>query len=163
MSNASPATSYRIRTATADDIPAIETVVNQAFVVEDFLEGVRTCAAQIADSLQTGQILVLENDTQILGSIYLEFRADHGYMGMLAVDPARQGEGLSKLLFRAAEDAFRAAGLTEIEIIVLNLRPELLGIYERAGFRQTGTEEFHYRVFKEGQSGHSIVMRKKIS
>jgi len=82
-------------------------------------------------------------------------------MGMLAVDPACQGKGLASLMVRTAEDRMRRLGCEAVDISVLSLRPELLPIYRRFGFAETGTEEFRYgRTFREEVECHCIVMSK---
>ena len=91
----------------------------------------------------------------------MERREKNGYVGMLAVEPAHQGQGIAKILLQAAEDQFRKEGFTEVEIIVLNLRPELLPIYERVGFKVTGTKPFKpTRALKPGFECHGIIMTK---
>jgi ribosomal protein S18 acetylase RimI-like enzyme len=139
-------------------------MINAAFSIEEFLEGTRTDAADLAAQMQKGQILLLESeDCAPLACVYTELRGERVYMGMLAVAPSRQGAGLARRLVEAAQERFRQQGLREVEIAVLSLRPELLPIYRRWGFVETGTEPFHFpRNFKEGASCHCIVMRKKL-
>jgi GNAT superfamily N-acetyltransferase len=153
-----------IRTATATDIPALITLVNAAYAVESFLEGTRTDAERLTADLANGQILVAEGwDGELLASVYIETRGPVGYMGLLAVDPARQGTGLARRVYQAAEERFREQGLAAIEIHVLSLRPELLPIYQRFGFVETGVKEFnHGRIFKDGGSAHLIVMTRRL-
>jgi hypothetical protein len=44
---------------------------------------------------------------------------------------------------------------------VLSLRPELLPLYRRFGFVESGTEEFnHGRTFREPVECHMVVMSK---
>ena len=153
------------RMATAADLPRLVELINAAYSVESFLEGTRTDIEHLPASLETGTILVLEDgDDKLLASVYLELRGEHGYMGMLAVDPAFQGRGLSRVLFEPAEAYFRAQGCSVIDIQVLNLRPELLPLYRRLGFIETGIEDFSYpRTFREGtEPCHCIVMTKAL-
>lgn len=152
--------SFRIATAT--DVPVLVPMINSAYTVESFLEGARTSPAHLADQMQKGRILVAENEaSQILASIYIESREDRAYLGMFAVDPARQGKSLGRRLFQAAEDLLRAEGFRRIELTVLNLRPELLPIYRRFGFVETGTAAYSSpQHVKDGFSCHCIVMTK---
>jgi ribosomal protein S18 acetylase RimI-like enzyme len=156
-----------IRPATPVDIPALVALVNDAFAIEEFLEGTRTDAHDMAAQMNKGCILLLSDaDGRPLASVYTEQRGAHGYMGMLAVAPKVQGSGLARRLVEAAEDRFRSAGLVAIEISVLSLRPELLPLYRRFGFVETGVEPFlHPRTFKDGAAKaacHCIVMTKQI-
>ena len=153
-----------IRLATPADRPRLVSVINSAFSVESFLEGTRTDDERLAAMMQKGEILLAENSSgQILASIYAETRGTRGYLGMLAVDPAHQRSGLGKHMLSAAENHFRATGCEAIDISVLSLRPELLPIYRRIGFTETGTEEFLMsRALKDDQHCHCITMSKPL-
>jgi GNAT superfamily N-acetyltransferase len=154
----------RFRFATADDVPALVPMINAAYVVESFLEGTRTNPVHLTAQLEKGRILVGEDDAgQILTSIYIESREDRAYLGLFAVDPTHQGTGLGRRLFNAVEERLRAEGFSTIELTVLNLRPELLPIYRRFGFVETGTEAYRSpQDVKDGFSCHCIVMSKRL-
>jgi ribosomal protein S18 acetylase RimI-like enzyme len=139
-------------------------LVNSAFSIESFLEGTRTDDARLAATMQKGQILLAEAPGgEPVGSVYAEVRGTSGYMGMLAVDPARQGTGLASLLVEAAEEYLRQQGCTVVDISVLSLRSELLPLYRRFGFVETGTEEFAFpRTFKTDVECHCVVMSKPL-
>lgn len=162
MNDNSP--SLRIRLATPADRPNLISLINAAFAIETFLEGTRTDDERLAALMQKGEILLAENSTgQILASIYAELRGKHGYLGMLAVDPAHQRTGLGKQMLAAAENHFRAKGCEAIEISVLSLRPELLPIYRNLGFVQTGTRELNpTRTLRDGKHCHCITMSKPL-
>ncbi|MDR3740926.1 MAG: GNAT family N-acetyltransferase [Terracidiphilus sp.] len=152
------------RFATAADVPALVPMINAAFTVEFFLDATRTDTSRLAAQMQKGRILVAEDDAnQLLASIYIESRDDRAYLGMFAVAPEHQGSGLGRLLFQAAEEQLRSEGFRHLEISVLNLRPELLPIYRRFGFAETGTEPYRSpQHVKEGYSCHCIVMAKQL-
>ena len=64
-------------------------------------------------------------------------------------------------MMRAAEEYLRAAGCAAIEICVLSLRPELVGPYERYGFRVVGRQEMApNRTMAVDAVCEEIVMRK---
>ena len=153
----------RMRLATASDVDAMITVVNAAFAIETFLDGTRTDLERMTDMMRKGEFLVAEDDSAVTGCVYLEKRSEHGYFGMLAVDPARQGEGIGRALVEAAETRCRQRGCSVMDISVLNLRPELLPFYQRLGYVQTGTEEFHpSRLFKERVECYCMILSKKL-
>ena len=156
--------SIHYRLATAADAARIIAVVNAAFSIEDFLEGTRTDEVRLAAMMEKGKMLLAEDASgKLVGSIYYELRGERGYLGMLAVDPADQGRGLARKIVEAAEDRLRAAGCDEVEIIVLNMRPDLLPIYRRFGFVQTGTTQFTpSRTLKPGVECYGIIMVKKL-
>ena len=66
-------------------------------------------------------------------------------------------------MMRAVEDHFRTHGCGTLEITGLSLRQELLPIYRRFGFVETGTEGFHYpHPLTPGLECHCIVMQKPL-
>jgi ribosomal protein S18 acetylase RimI-like enzyme len=153
-----------LRQATDADLPHLISLVNSAYSVETFLEGTRTDPERMAAMMLKGTILVAEDGAnELLASVYLEVRGTRGYMGLLAVDPARQGTGLASLMVRTGEDHLRRHGCEAVDISVLSLRPELLPIYRRFGFVETGTEEFSFpRTFREPVECHCILMSKPL-
>jgi ribosomal protein S18 acetylase RimI-like enzyme len=152
----------QIRAAAAPDRPRLIPLINAAFAVETFLQGPRTDEQRLAAAMEKGTILLAEDEeARVLASVYTELRGTHGYLGMLAVDPAHQRWGLGRRMMKAAEDYFRARGCAALEITVLSLRPELLPIYRGFGFVETGREEFHYpHPLAPGLECHCIVMEK---
>jgi ribosomal protein S18 acetylase RimI-like enzyme len=154
----------RIRPATPMDRPCLIPLINSAFSVETFLQGPRTDEQRLHAAMEKGTILVGEDtEGRLLASIYTELRGTHGYAGMLAVDPEHQKSGHGRRMMEAAEDHFREHGCDTLEITVLSLRPELLPIYRRFGFVETGTEEFHYpHPLAPGLECRCIVMEKPI-
>jgi GNAT superfamily N-acetyltransferase len=164
--NLSPSsnTALRPRLATAADRDRLIALVNSAYAIEDFLEGTRTDVERMESSMEKGEILILEDSAgALLGCVYVEFRGPRGYLGMLAVDPARQGSGLAVRLVQAAEDRLRRHGCQAVDISVLSLRPELIPIYRRFGFVETGTEAFAFpRTFKTPMDCHCILMSKAL-
>jgi len=159
-----PDSFLRVRLATDADRPHLILLINAAFSIETFFEGTRTDEERLAAMMRKGEILAAEDDNrQLLGCVYTEVRGARGYLGMLAVDPARQGRGLGMRIMEAAEEHLRRRGCEAVDILVLNLRPELLPIYRRHGYIETGTEEFHpSQPLKSGAECHSIVMLKKL-
>jgi predicted N-acetyltransferase YhbS len=154
----------RFRVAAAIDRPRLIQLINAAFSVETFIEGTRTDDQRLAAMMAKGSILVAEEvDGRLLASVYIERRGKRGYLGMLAVDPGRQGEGLGRRMVGAAEERFRRQGCEAVDITVLSMRPELPPIYQRFGYAVTGTEEFkHSQPLRPGVECHCIVMSKQL-
>jgi ribosomal protein S18 acetylase RimI-like enzyme len=154
----------RTRAATVADRPRLIPLINSAFSVETFLQGPRTDEQRLGAAMEKGTILMAEDSQgRLLASIYTELRGTHGYAGMLAVDPGHQKSGLGRRMMEAAEDHFRAHSCDTVKITVLSLRPELMPIYRRFGFVETGTEEFHYpHPLAPGLECHCIVMEKPL-
>ncbi|HEX8816943.1 MAG TPA: GNAT family N-acetyltransferase [Terriglobales bacterium] len=149
-----------VRLATADDIPLIASLTNAAFSIEAFITGTRTDEPGVAEMMQKGIFLVAENpDHRVVASVYIELRGSRAYFGMLAVDPSQQGTGLGRLMVEAAENHARQHGCSFMDITVLSQRPELLPLYRKLGYTETGTEEFHpNRPLKPGVKCHCITM-----
>ncbi len=156
--------SLTIRKATPADAKRLIDLINSAFAIESFLEGTRTDAARLASSFEKGSILVMEDAAaEIVACVSIEVHGTRGYMGQLAVDPAHQGTGLARRMCEAAEQRLREQGCQVLDISVLSLRPELLPIYRRFGFVETGTEPFAFpRTFKSGEPCHCILMSKAL-
>lgn len=154
----------RYRIATADDIAPLVAMINAAFSVEEFLEGTRTDPARLAAMMTKGEMLVAEDAAgRMLGTLFMELRGERGYLGMLAVNPEAQRVGIAQRITTEAEDRFRAQGCKVVEIIVLNMRPELPQLYSRWGFVETGPTDFKpNRAVKPGVQIHGIVMEKRL-
>jgi ribosomal protein S18 acetylase RimI-like enzyme len=154
----------RFRVAAAADRPQLIELINAAFSIETFFEGTRTDDERLAAMMAKGSILMAEDaEGRLLASVYIEDRGKRGYMGMLAVDPARQREGLGRRLMTEVESRFRAHGCEAAEIVVLSMRSELPPIYRRFGYVITGTEEFHSsRPLLPGVECHCIAMSKQL-
>jgi len=138
--------------AVADDAPAIHALVESAYRGDaarrgwtheaDLLGGQRTDVAAIAAIIASrdARILVARGDAGPMASVVVERKSDTVvYLGMLAVDPARQTGGLGKTMIAAAEavgrDVFAA---TTMEMTVIERRTELIAYYRRRGFEPTG-------------------------
>ena len=136
-----------VRPATHADHAEIVRVVNLAYRVEDFfVRGDRLTPALLTTyaSRPAGAFLVVDGETPgtLAASVYFEQRADRGWFGMLAVDPAAQGRGLARALIVAVEERCRRSGLESLELEMVDLRTELPAFYERFGFEITGRRPF---------------------
>lgn len=139
-----------VRAATPDDVAAVVDLVHSAYrgdasragwtTEADLLDGARTDAAMVQHMMAAPDSLVLvaDDDPGLLACCHLERRGGTAYVGMFAVQPGRQGRGSGTAMLDAAADRARAWGATQLELTVLNHRPELIAWYERRGFRLTG-------------------------
>ncbi len=158
-------TGLLFRVASAADAPAIIEIVNAAFAIEQFFEGTRTDPERMAKLMSEGVFLVGEDEHGcVVASVYAQLRGDRGYLGMLAVDPKRQGERLSRPMMEYGEKYLRQHGCKYADLTVLNLRPELAPIYRKWGYVEVGTEEFQstWRDVKPGYECHCINMAKPL-
>jgi GNAT superfamily N-acetyltransferase len=164
------ATPAVIRVAEHHDIAGLVRLVNHAFQVEaTFVTGERTNRAQIEALWTRGSFFVAaiheSGDaavTSLAGCVYSERREDgRGYIGMLAVDPRRQGRGLGRHLMDAAEQRCLDLGCTEAVITVIHLRTDLMPFYRRRGYTASGTAPYR-DVHRMIEPLHFIVMRKPL-
>src|SRR5262245_12397725 len=115
-----------LRSATADDAPAIAAVINRAFAVEAFLfDGDRTDVGEVRPMVAAGRFVLAEDGGELVGCVMVEAGGERGYFGLLAVEPSRQGRGAARALVDAAEARCREAGCRAVDIHVVDLRQEL--------------------------------------
>ena len=113
-------------------------VINLAFQVEKFfIGGDRIDAGGVRDFMAKGEFLLAEG-----GCVYVEARGPRCYLGLLSVDPSKQGAGVGRCLMRAAEDRARELGCEAMDLRVVNLREELPAFYHHMGYVENGVQEF---------------------
>ena len=150
------------RVASLTDAEDLTRLINAAFRVElPFIEGDRIQAEGVRSYMAKGKFLVAEVAAALAGCVYLELRGDRGYLGLLGVDPPRQGIGLGRKLMEAAENYFREAGCHAIDLRVISALEPLPGFYRHLGYLETGTAAFAPDVPVKVPC-HYIVMSKSI-
>ena len=141
-----------IEPATVEDLEALHALIHSAYRGDsarrgwtheaDLLDGQRTdreaLAATLADRRQL--MLVARDGDALAGCIAL---TDKGgelvYIGLVTVDPSRQADGIGRQLLDAAEQAGqRRFAAIRAELTVIGQRRDLIGWYERRGYRLTG-------------------------
>jgi ribosomal protein S18 acetylase RimI-like enzyme len=133
----------QIRAGDAADVDALVRLINAAFRVEQpFIEGDRIDAEGVCSYMAKGEFLVAGGSTALAACVYVELRGDRGYLGLLGVDPLRQGTGLGRKMMDAAENYFREAGCRAIDLRVISARTPLPAFYRHLGYRETGTAPF---------------------
>lgn len=139
------------RAAKMTDIPRIVELVNAAYrgdsgkqgwtTEADLLDGQRTDAEEITGIIQADDSMVLlcELDGMLVASIQLENNTLGAYLGMLAVNPLMQNQGIGKRLLAEAEGiAHRTWAAEKMQMVVITLRHDILAFYERLGYTRTG-------------------------
>jgi len=133
----------RLRTAVLADVEALARLINAAFRVEQpFIEGDRINPDGVRAYLEKGKFLLAEDAAGLTGCVYVELHGDRGYLGLLGVEPRRQGTGLGRKLMTAAEDFFRQAGCVAVDLRVVSARTPLPSFYRHLGYFETGTAPF---------------------
>ena len=78
-------------------------------------------------------------DGKILASVQLEKHSEGAYLGMLAVNPVLQNQGIGKRLMAEAEAiAKRQWAAQKMLMTVINLRYDVIAFYQRHGYARTG-------------------------
>jgi len=130
------------RIAGLSDVDALVHLINAAFVVERHIfDGDRTSPEGVRAFLGKGKFLVAEDSAGLAGCVYVEIRGDHGYIGLLSVDPPRQGSGLGRRLMEAAEKFFREANCIAVDLRVVSARAPLPSFYRHLGYSEVGTSD----------------------
>ena len=157
------ASTISIRTATADDVPAVVDLLNRAFAMERaFVDRDRTTAAEIAQLQATGTFFVVDGGAGVLAAcMYVEKRGDRIYLGMLAVHPAQQKRGLGRQMMADAERHAAGLGCRAIDIRIVDRRTELPPFYRSLGFVDNGTEVFEDPLLT--RPCHFILMSKDLT
>ena len=128
----------RTRFAGPSDVDALVRVINAAFVVErSIFDGDRTSPEGVRAFLEKGKFLVAEDSAGLGGCVYVELRGDRGYIGLLSVDPPRQGLGLGRKLMESAEKFFREANCIAVDLRVVSARAPLPAFYRHLGYDET--------------------------
>ncbi|MFJ4005001.1 GNAT family N-acetyltransferase [Streptomyces sp. NPDC090023] len=152
------ATGLTFRDATDADVDALVALVESAYrgdasrvgwtTEADILDGQRTDPEGVLQVIKApdSRLLVVERGGAIVACCQLEHRGTHAYFGMFAVSPTLQGAGLGKAVMAEAERLARTTwGATEMHMTVISVRDDLIGWYERRGYRRTGeTTPFPY-------------------
>jgi N-acetylglutamate synthase-like GNAT family acetyltransferase len=151
------------RLATTADIESLVNFINKAFARDNYFKRTeRTNSEQIAGYLKKGDFLLLEEQDELVGLVYVELREDgRCYIGLLTVNPVRQSSGIGRQLMQSAEDFCRDRGCFIAEIDVINLRPELVDWYSRQGYQVVG-EAPYPRPEILIQPCHFIAMQKDL-
>lgn len=161
-----------LRQAEAGDIAALETLLNRCYRQTegwtneaDLIGGIRITPAELTNTIAspTHYLFVYPKTTtgersaeetgELLGCIAVDIKIDangnkSAYIGMFAVHPELQGQGIGNVILQAAE-TFATRHLQSSEqnaqtkparltMSILSHRPELLAYYQRRGYELSG-------------------------
>jgi ribosomal protein S18 acetylase RimI-like enzyme len=169
----------KITQANLDDVKELNNLVNSAYRGEESKKG-WTTEAEILDSIRINEkalelllakpevtILKLSDQSgKILGTVCLEIKSLELYLGMFAVSPLAQGNGMGKSLLMAAEHHAIENNCAKIIISVISSRVELINWYSRHGYAPTGDsiafEEIEGRFGDPKVSAISLIEMEKV-
>jgi ribosomal protein S18 acetylase RimI-like enzyme len=169
----------KITQANLDDVKELNNLVNSAYRGEESKKG-WTTEAEILDGIRINEkalelllakpevtILKLSDQSgKILGTVCLEIKSLELYLGMFAVSPLAQGNGMGKSLLMAAEHHAIENNCAKIIISVISSRVELINWYSRHGYAPTGDsiafEEIEGRFGDPKVSAISLIEMEKV-
>lgn len=164
-----PSHGTSFRRASSEDIEQLVLHVQRAYRGEsgrrgwttesDLLDGQRTDPQELSELLgsDSAQIWLAERGSELLGSMVLR-REPAGvvHLGMLAVRPDLQAQGVGRALLEQAERLTAALGWgSRMQMTVIGQRRELIAWYERRGYRRTGER----RPFPYGDARFGLPRR----
>lgn len=125
----------------------------------DLLDGGRTFKEEVSSIISEAdnKIILVEEVKQLRASVHIKkLTKNRAYIGMLAVSPAKQNQGIGKALLNYIEklvvEKFKCS---EIEMTVIRQRQELIAWYEKRGYQLTGEA----RDFPYGDERYGIPKR----
>jgi ribosomal protein S18 acetylase RimI-like enzyme len=141
---------FSFRRATIADVERLRVHVQHAYrgdesrkgwtTEADLLDGQRTDPRELQALIAAAdaQLWLLERDEELLGSMVVKRESDEvAHVGMIAVHPEQQAQGIGRALLDKAEQVTREQGCSRLEMTVIGQRQELIAWYERRGFKQT--------------------------
>jgi GNAT superfamily N-acetyltransferase len=147
----------------SNDVESLARLINAAFRVEQpFIEGDRINPDGVRAYMEKGKFLLAEDSAGLAGCVFVELRGDRGYLGLLGVNPPRQGIGLGRKLMDAAENYFRKAGCRAVDLRIVSARTPLPAFYRHLGYVETGTASFSPDVPVKVPC-HYILMSKSLA
>jgi GNAT superfamily N-acetyltransferase len=115
--------------------------INRAFEVErPIFDADRIDHDGVLEYLQRGKFLIAEDAAGLAGCVYAQVKGKTGCIGLLSVEPERQGTGLGRQLMQAVEDFFQKAGCDTAELRVVSARAPLPGFYRHLGYSASRIE-----------------------
>jgi ribosomal protein S18 acetylase RimI-like enzyme len=146
----------QIRSARSPDIAALRDLVQRAY--EHYVEriGMRPVPmdADYDAAVREGRTWVADDGGEVVGLLVLETHAEHLEVENLAVDPARQGQGIGRALMAFAEQRAGELGLDQMRLHTHAKMTENQAIYARLGYRE------YERRTVDGREG--VFMSKRL-
>jgi ribosomal protein S18 acetylase RimI-like enzyme len=140
-----------VRGAEPAEVPVLREIVGRAYAV--YIERIGRRPAPMDDDYEAkvrhGEVFVADDDGVVAGLIVLVEHPDHLLVENVAVDPARQGTGVGRMLLAYAESRAATRGLSELRLYTNEAMTENLAFYPRLGYREVErrVEEGFRRVY----------------
>ena len=92
-------------------------------------------------------LLLVEAEGKVAGYVTCHFDANHGSIGLLAVDEERRGRGLGRQLLAGAMRVFEAAGVRTATVVTQARNVASQRLYQSCGFRTRTVQFWFHRWF----------------
>ena len=113
--------------------------------------------------MQHGRVSPAANHGEtLIACVYVKLSGERVYIGMLAVDPAKQKSGIGARMMREAEDFGAPRGCKFADIRVVNVRPELPLIYAQAGLHRERQSNQPQVIKTATMPVHFVTMSKPL-
>jgi ribosomal protein S18 acetylase RimI-like enzyme len=140
-----------LQKAKLEDATAICNLINQAYRGDegwtkesDIVDGDRTTLCEIESLILApdAYLLVAFKEQSIISCICIEATGQRAYIGMFAVNPKAQCNGLGHTTLSLAENfAISELKANTLVMAVVSQRDELIAYYKRRGYQQIGQRE----------------------
>ena len=145
-------------------MPALRVLINSAYrVLGDMglnFTGVDQDEEVTRRRMQTGEVFVLDEGDRLVATVSLRVKETDGvpalYVNQLAVDPARQRQGLGGRLMKFAEEEARRRGLASVELDTAIPAEHLLSWYGKRGYVRVREVQW------DGKTYRSVVLQKRV-
>jgi ribosomal protein S18 acetylase RimI-like enzyme len=147
-----------LRPAAPEDAPRLKEIVRAAY--GDYVERMgfepRPMTDDYAEVIANWKVTVAEDGGEVVGLV-VHGRSEEGFViDNVAVDPARKGTGLGRLLIEHAEEAARADGFDSIYLYTHETMTENISLYGRVGYAE------YARRAPDDSRGSVVFMRKQL-
>jgi ribosomal protein S18 acetylase RimI-like enzyme len=141
----------RLRKATADDVERIGAIARAAYskYVPRMGREPAPMSADFAAAVAAGQVVVIDTAGAVDGYMVAWPEADAYFIDNIAIEPARQGQGLGRTLIDHAVAEAKRQHLSALRLYTNATMIESLSMYAHFGFVEThrATEKGFDRVY----------------
>lgn len=143
------------RAAGRHDAAAVAQLVNRAYRPSPgsggwthesgLIDGHRITAASVKELVLAPEsaVLLAQDAGETVGCVHVAKEERSAYIGMLAVEPRLQNQGLGRRILEAAETyAAERFAPEKLVMAVLSPRVELIAFYRRRGYQQCGLSDY---------------------
>jgi ribosomal protein S18 acetylase RimI-like enzyme len=138
----------RIRTAGADDVPAVLALWARARSANASTPDTPHGLTQLLER-SPGALLVADADGEVVGVVIAAWDGWRGNMYRLAVDPGHRRRGIALALVRAGETRLAECGARRITALVAHEETEAVGLWQAAGYVRDATIARFVRTLRD--------------